>query len=123
MGSQCQHDQHVDIDKKGHDTSSRSPLPISGVTITPGLRTGSRARRFARLMPYRVARQLRHNFADGLIPLARNNLRRAQDIVINNKWSCRLTGFTSYHASYIRDYAQQKFCLDRQPMGSLYTGN
>lgn len=36
-----QSDQHIDVDKKGPDISSRSALTISGVTMKPGLRTGS----------------------------------------------------------------------------------
>ena len=44
-----QRDQHIDVDKKSHDISSRSALTISAVTITPGLRTGSSGTLFVRL--------------------------------------------------------------------------
>jgi hypothetical protein len=38
-----QRDQHIDVDKKSHDISSRSALTISAVTITPGVRTAAAA--------------------------------------------------------------------------------
>jgi hypothetical protein len=41
MGRVNQGNQHIDVDKKSHDNSSRNSLTISVVTITPGSRRGT----------------------------------------------------------------------------------